>query len=149
MATDKQKQLRVSWIPKRAWSYAETEYTILYHSKHDMKNKVCCYCIQYICVMTGRKNCALQVHSVVPYNGKLPCETEVPCSFFSVRDERNLCSQPHDFLLCMCELRQHLSRETPLPVLETKHHFLLFHGNSLRQLWSKKTSVCWQLLFLR
>ena len=48
----------------------------------------------------------------------LPCETEVPCSFFSVRDERNLCSQPHDFLSCMRELRQHLSRETPLPVFE-------------------------------
>ena len=29
----------------------------------------------------------------------LPCETEVPCSFFSVRDERNLCSQPHDSLI--------------------------------------------------
>ena len=79
----------------------------------------------------------------------IPCETEVPCSFFSVRDERNLCSQPHDFLSCMRELRQHLSRETPFPVLETKRHFLLFRGNSLRQLRSKKTSVCGQLMFLR
>ena len=67
---------------------------------------------------------------------KVPCETDVPCSFFSVRDERNLCSQPH-FLSCMRKLRQHLSRETPLPVLETKRHFL-FRGNSLRQLRSKK-----------
>ena len=60
---------------------------------------------------------------------------------FSVRDERDLCSQPHDFLSCMRELRQHLSRETSLPVLETKRYFLLFRGNSLRQLRSKKTSV--------
>ena len=82
------------------------------------------------------------------YN-QVPCETEVPCSFFSVRDERNLCSQPHDFLSCMRELRQHLSRETPLPVFESKRHFLLFRGNSLRQLRSKKTSLCRQLLFLR
>ena len=80
---------------------------------------------------------------------RLPCETEVPCSFFSVRDERNLCSQPHDILSCMRELRQHLSRETPLPDLETKRHFLLFRGNSLRQLRTKKTSVCRQLLLLR
>ena len=80
---------------------------------------------------------------------QLPCETEIPCSFFSVRDERNLCSQPHDFLSCMRELRQHLSRETPLPVFESKRHFLLFRGNSLRQLRSKKTSLCRQLLFLR
>ena len=69
--------------------------------------------------------------------------------FFSVRDERNLYSQPHDFLSCLRELRQRLSRETPLPILETKRHFLLFRGNSLRQHRSKKTSVCRQLLFLR
>ena len=66
-------------------------------------------------------------------------------SFFSCRP----CSQLHDFLSCMRELRQHLSRETPLPVLETKRHFLLFRGNSLRQLWSNQTSVCRQLLFFR
>ena len=52
---------------------------------------------------------------------------------------------PRVSLLCLP--RQH--RETPLPVLETKRHFLLFRGNSLRQLRSKKTSVCRQLLFLR
>ena len=68
----------------------------------------------------------------------LSCEIEVPCSFFSVRDESNLCSQPHNFLSCMGELRQHLSRGTPLSVLETKRHFFLFCGNSLRQLRSKK-----------
>ena len=91
----------------------------------------------------------IPMRPIVSFCGSLPCETEVPCSFFSVRDERNLCSQPHDFLSCMRELRQHLSRETPLPVFESKRHFLLFRGNSLRQLRSKKTSLCRQLLFLR
>ena len=112
------------------------------------------------------------------------CETEVPCSFFSVRREEpllpwvpevflarfpvsvigrhfrpprarktstpetaqekplapkvNLWSQAHDFVSCMRQLRQHLSRETPLPVLETKRHFLLFRRNSLQKLRSKK-----------
>ena len=60
----------------------------------------------------------------------VPSKTEAPCPFFSVRDEMNLCLQPHDFLSCMRKLRQHLSRKTPLPVLETKRYFLLFRGNS-------------------
>ena len=67
----------------------------------------------------------------------LPHETEVPCSLFSARDKRNLCSQPNDFPSCMRELRQHLSRETPLPVRETKRHFY-FPGTACDNFEAKK-----------
>ena len=61
----------------------------------------------------------------------LPCETEVPCSFFSVRDERNLCSQPHDFLSCMRELRHEkrhflFSRDAPRPLTWRKQFVASF-----------------------
>jgi len=43
--TDKGNELKVSWTARAVWRYAIMEYTILYHARNEMENKVCWYCI--------------------------------------------------------------------------------------------------------
>ena len=43
MATDKQKELKVTWTARPSGKYTEMEYTILYHARNEKENKVCWY----------------------------------------------------------------------------------------------------------
>lgn len=38
--TTNQKELRVSWTARTAAKYTKVEYTILYHARNEMENKV-------------------------------------------------------------------------------------------------------------